>query len=144
MRVDEMVRDLVSGCSTVVHTARVGAVTALVEGIIKAGRLTPAAIGRVLPGKARPKHGIKRVDRLLGNRRMVGDRMFFFLAISHRLLWGGARPVIRIDWTQVGRDVALVAAVPIGGRALPIYIEVHPLKKLGNADVEEEFLCSLT
>jgi hypothetical protein len=39
--------------------------------------------------------------------------------------------------------VALVAAVPIGGRALPIYVEVHPLKKLGNAAVEKRFLCAL-
>jgi hypothetical protein len=33
--------------------------------------------------------------------------------------------------------------VPIGGRALPIYVEVHPLKKLGNAAVEKRFLCAL-
>jgi hypothetical protein len=143
MRVVEMVRELVSGCSSVVHAVRVAAVTALVEGIVRGGRLSPATIGRVLPG-ALPKHGIKRVDRLLGNPKMVGDRLFFFLAIAHRLLRGCPRPVILVDWTQAGgRHVALVAAVPIGGRALPIYIEAHPLKKLGNAAVEERFLCTL-
>ena len=36
-----------------------------------------------------------------------------------------------------------MAAVPIGGRALPIYIEVHPLKKLGNAAIEKRFLRAL-
>ena len=144
MRVVEMVRELVGGCSSVVHAVRVMAVTALVEGIIRGGRLSPATIGRVLSGGALPKHGIKRVDRLLGNPKMVGDRLFFFLAIAHRLLRGCARPVILVDWTQAGgQHVALVAAVPIGGRALPIYIEVHPLKKLGNATVEERFLCAL-
>jgi len=106
--------------------------------------LSPASIGRVLPGRALPKHGIKRVDRLLGNPRMAGDRLFFFLAVAHRLLRGCTRPVILVDWTQAGgRHVALVAAVPIGGRALPIYVEVHPLKKLGNAAVEKRFLCAL-
>jgi len=120
------------------------AVTALVEGIIRAGRLSPATIGRMLPGGALPKHGIKRVDRLLGNPKMVGDRLFLFLTITHRLLRGCTRPVILVDWTQAGgRHVALVAAVPIGGRALPIYVEVHPLKKLGNATVEKRFLCAL-
>ena len=144
MRVVEMVRELVGSCSSVVHAVRVTAVTALVEGIIRAGRLSPATIGRVLPGRALPKHGIKRVDRLLGNPKMVGDRLSFFLAIAHRLLQGCVRPVILVDWTQAGgRHVALVAAVPIGGRALPIYIEVHPLKKLGNAAVEKRFLCAL-
>jgi hypothetical protein len=144
MRVEAMVRELFGSCSSVVHAVRVVAVRALVEGIIQGGRLSPATIGRVLAGGALPKHGIKRVDRLLGNPKMVGDRLFFFLAIAHRLLRGCARPVILVDWTQAGgQHVALVAAVPIGGRALPIYIEVHPLKKLGNATVEERFLCAL-
>jgi hypothetical protein len=143
MRVVDMVRELVGSCSSVVHAVRVTAVTALVEGIVRGGRLSPATIGRLLPGEAMPKHGIKRVDRLLGNPKMVGDRLFFFLAITHRLLRGCTRPVILVDWTQVGEHVALVAAVPIGGRALPIYVEVHPLKKLGNAAVEKRFLCAL-
>lgn len=143
MRVVDMVRELVGSCSSVVHVVRVAAVTALVEGVIRGGRLSPATIGRVLSGDALPKHGIKRVDRLLGNPKMVGDRLFFFLAIAHRLLRGCPRPVILVDWTQVGEHVALVAAVPIGGRALPIYAEVHPLKKLGNAAVEQRFLCAL-
>lgn len=144
MRVGEMVRELVGSCSSVVHAVRVMAVTALVEGIIRGGRLTPATIGRVLPGEALPKHGIKRVDRLLGNPKMVGDRLFFSLAIAQRLLRGCTRPVILVDWTQAGgQHVALVAAVPIGGRALPICSEVHPLKKLGNAAVEKRFLCAL-
>lgn len=143
MRVVKMVRELVGSCSSVVHAVRAAAVTALVEGVIRGGRLSPATIGRVLSGGALPKHGIKRVDRLLGNPRMVGDRLFFFLAIAHRLLRGCPRPVILVDWTQAGDHVALVAAVPIGGRALPIYVEVHPLKKLGNAAVERRFLCGL-
>jgi Transposase DDE domain len=143
MRVVDMVRELVSSCSSVVHAVRVAAVTALVEGIIQGGRLSPATIGRLLPGRALPKHSIKRVDRLLGNPKMVGDRLFFFSAIAHRLLWGCRRPVILVDWTQSGDHVALVAAVPIGGRALPIYLEVHPLKKLGNAAVEKRFLGAL-
>jgi hypothetical protein len=75
---------------------------------------------------------------------MTRDRLFIFLAIAHRLLRGCARPVILVDWTQCGgTHEALVAAVPIGGRALPVYLEVHPQKKLGNAAVEKRFLCAL-
>lgn len=144
MRVVDMVRELVGSCSSVVHAVRVAAVTAMVEGIIRGGRLSPATIGRGLSGEALPKHGIKRVDRLLGNPKMVGDRLFFFLVIAHRLLRGCLRPVILVDWTQAGgQHVALVAAVPIGGRALPIYVEVYPLKKLGNTAIEGRFLRTL-
>jgi hypothetical protein len=144
MRVAEMVRQLVDGCSAVVHVTRLAAVVKAVEGIVRGGRLTPATIGRNLPSTARPKHGIKCVDRLLGNSHMDRDRLFIFLAVAHHLLRGCSRPVILIDWTQSGgTHEALVAAVPIGGRALPIYVEVHPLKKLGNATVEERFLGAL-
>jgi hypothetical protein len=141
MRVERMVRELIGLCSSVVHAVRLGTVVKLVEAIIVGGRLSPATIGRSVRGSARPKHEIKRVDRLLGNPKMAGDRMFLFLAISHRLLRGADRPVILVDWTQAcGTHVALVAAVPIDGRALPIYSEVHRLKKLGNAAVEKRFL----
>jgi hypothetical protein len=144
MRVARMVRQVVSGCSSVVHAARLAAVVKAVEGIIGGDRLAPATIGRHLPGSTDPKHAIKCVDRLLGNAHFGRERLFFFLAMAHQLLRGCRRPVILIDWTYVGdTQVALVAAVPIGGRALPIYIEVHAQKKLGNAAVESRFLCAL-
>jgi hypothetical protein len=144
MRVEAMVRELIGRCSSVVHAVRLGTVVKLVEGIVLGGRLSPATIGRSIRGSALPKHEIKRVDRLLGNPKMSGGRSFLFLAIAHRLLRGAERPVILVDWTQAcGTHVALVAAVPIGGRALPIYVEVHSLKKLGNAAVERRFLRGL-
>ena len=144
MRVGRMVRELVVGCSPVVHVSRVATVVKLVEGIIRADRLVPATIGRNLPGRADPKHGIKCVDRFLGNPHMVTDRRAIFQAVAERLLDGCARPLVLVDWTQAGgTHEALVAAVPIGGRALPIYLEVHPLKKLGNAAVEKKFLSAL-
>ena len=52
MRVEEMVRELVDSCSSVVHAVRLTAVVALAKGIIGAGRLSPATIGRSLSGRA--------------------------------------------------------------------------------------------
>jgi len=141
MRVGTMVRQLMVGCSSVVHRSRLAAVAKVVEGVICGNRLVPATVGRSLRGTVRPKHGIKCVDRLLGNPHMATDRMFLFLALAHRLLRGCERPVILVDWTHTGgTNEALVAAVPIGGRALPVYVEVHPLRKLGNVAVEKRFL----
>ena len=141
MRVEKMVRELVGQCSSVMHAVRLATVVSVVEGIMRSGALRPATIGRSVRGSTLPKHEIKRVDRLLGNPKMTGDRLFLFLAVAHRVLRGAERPLILVDWTQAcGTHVALVAAVPIGGRAVPIYSEVHPLKKLGNAAVERRFL----
>jgi len=144
MRVEAMVRELIAVCSSVVHAVRLATVVKLVQAIILGGKLSPATIGRSLRGSARPKHEIKKVDRLLGNPKMTLDRVPLFLAIAHRLLRGAERPVILVDWTQAcGTHVALVAAVPVDGRALPIYSEVHPLKKLGNVAIERRFLRAL-
>jgi hypothetical protein len=144
MRVGAMVRQLVEDCSQNVHGKRLAALPKVVEGIVRGGRLVPATIGRNLPGSAGPKHGIKCVDRLLGNGQMQRELLYLYCAIAHYLLGGCARPIVLVDWTQVaGKHQALVAAVPIGGRALTIYVEVHPLKKLSNAAVERRFLCCL-
>ena len=141
MRVGAMVRQLVRGCSGDVHATRLAALVKMVEGIVRGGRLVPATIGRNLPGSARPKHAIKCVDRVLGNPHLSRDRRRIFLDVARRLLDGCQQPLVLVDWTQAGgTHVALVAAVPIGGRALPVYLEVHPLKRLGNARVEQRFL----
>jgi hypothetical protein len=64
--------------------------------------------------------------------------------LASMVVGGTERPVVLVDWTETGRDFcALTAAVPIGGRALPIYSEVHPLKLLSNGKIEARFLKKL-
>jgi hypothetical protein len=119
-------------------------VVAVVEGIVRAGRLVPAAIGRGIAGPTAPKHSIKRVDRLLVNQRWHQDHRTFSKAIAMTVLGKADRAVVIVDWTQmVGTHRALVAAVPVGGRALPIYAEVHPERLLGNSRIQSRFLRSL-
>jgi len=116
-------------------------VVAVVEGVVRSGRLVPAAIGRGIAGHTAPKHSIKRVDRLLVNPRWHRDHQAFSTAIAMTVLGKSSRPVVIVDWTQVaGSHRALVAAVPVGGRALPIYAEVHPERLLGNSRVQTRFL----
>jgi hypothetical protein len=144
MRVAAMVRQVCGNCRAVVHAKRFKAVVTVVEGLIRAGRAVPAAIGRNLRSGTAPKHSIKRVDRLLANPRLYSEHRTFFGAIAARVLRGCERPLVVLDWTQLlGSHRALVAAVPIGGRALPIYAEVHPEELLGNSKVQSRFLKAL-
>jgi len=98
-----------------------------------------------VPSQSKEKHRIKQVDRLLGNTKLHAEFPLFFKAIASILLKGQRRPPILIDWTEVGggRFYALAATVPIPGRSIPIYIEVHPQKKNGNRAVEHAFLDTL-
>lgn len=141
MRVPSILCRVLRTCREEIHLKRFAAMMAVVGGIVEGRRLTVTAIGRVLSGRAHAKHNIKRVDRLLSNRRMWSDRWLCFRDIVQFAVGDCPRPVILLDWTKVADDFhALVAAVPIGGRALTIYQEVHPEKKLSNRKVQIAFL----
>lgn len=139
MRVAPILRRVVQACRSI-HAARLLALVAAVDALIRGGRLTLTGIGRSYCGAA-PKHSIKRADRLVGNHRLWAERVPILRALAKYLVRGIARPVVLIDWTGVGlQQWALVAAIPISGRAVPILFEVHPERRYGNRRVQERFV----
>jgi hypothetical protein len=103
MRVGHIVRKILRPCLDVVHAARFAALCAVVEAVIRARRASIAAMGRSLEGRAAPKHGIKRVDRLLSNGRLHLERAEYFKAIAAYLLRKIRRPLIIVDWDSGSR-----------------------------------------
>lgn len=144
MRVLSILRRVLKDCREEIHATRFAAILAVIGGIVRGRRLSVTAIGRALGGRSFPKHGIKRVDRLLSNGHMRAERWLCFHDMAKLLIGDCPRPVVLMDWTKVCDDFhALVAAVPIGGRALTIYEEVHPERKLGSPRAHAAFLRSL-
>lgn len=153
MRVASIVREVCANCRAKIHAVRFAAVVAVAEALVEVGRLSLSALGRGIGGSTAPKHSIKRVDRLLRNRHLWAERWLIFESMIWCVLRGGpwrrhrairSRPVIVLDWTHTVGDLrALVAAVPIGGRALTLYFEVHPERRLGNTKVQTRFLRAL-
>ena len=134
-----------AGCAGM-HLKRLQAVLACVAAALQAQRLTITDLGRALPSAAYPKHSIKRVDRLAGNSHLRQERSGVYSVIAHWLLEGNTRPVIVVDWSELTRDrrcQLLRAALPLGGRTLTLYEEVHPLRRLGNPNVQRRFLARL-
>lgn len=81
-----------------------------------------------MSGKAYPKHAIKRVDRLLGNRHLQTERSLFYWVMLRALLGSLKRPLILVDWSPIdaaGDFSLLRAAIPLAGRSYPIYESVH-------------------
>jgi hypothetical protein len=144
MRVESIVHRLCKPVVEAVHAARVGAVVAASTAVIWAGRLSVSRIGRALRGPTSPKHSIKRIDRLLSNQRLWLERTAFFRALASLVVADQPTPKVLVDWTKLMGDLhALVAAVPVGGRAVPIYSEVHPERRLGSPRVQARFLRQL-
>lgn len=125
MRVLPKVHELALPPKGVVHEARRNNVALAVWSLLEGKRASLTAIGRGLEVAISDKHRIKRCDRLLGNEHLFAELPSFYAAVARRLLAGVRRPVLLIDWTSVHtHTLSLVIAVPVEGRAIPIYVEL--------------------
>jgi hypothetical protein len=132
-----------------VHAVRAATLVTVVEALVFGAKLALTPLGRNLRSGAFAKHSIKRVDRLLGNAHLQRERVLIYRAVARRLLAATPRPVLLIDWADCGpgqqrrRWLLLRAAVPLGGRAVPIYEEVHPLARYNSPRTHRRFLARL-
>lgn len=141
MRAAKILQQTITRFLASVHATRLAAVFWAVRSLLIGGRLSLTALGRSGAGTAFPKHAIKRADRLLGNTKLHAQIPAFYRVVARMLIGGCRRPVVLVDWTLIGtKHIALVAAVPLDGRSLPIYAEVHPKRKDNNPIVARRFL----
>ena len=140
MRANGIVRHVLRGVEGKIHRARLNAVCAAAVALLRGGQVGLAALGRAISPNSY-KHGIKRIDRLLGNHALVHEVEVFYAELARYVLRTIRRPVIILDWTEAGKGAcALTAAVPLHGRAITIYSVVAPLSKYASATVEREFM----
>lgn len=102
-----------------------------------------SAIGRRLLSAVKTKHCIKRVDRLLANTHLHGERPAVYSAICSLMLSEQINPVILIDWSQINEEAGfhiLRASLAVEGRSLTLYEEVYPKSKSHNRQVHIHFL----
>lgn len=127
-----------------IHENRRASLWTGVRALLKGKQLWLTALGRHVGGRVNEKHSIKRMDRLLGNRFFEVERSAWYGWLAGRVIGDCRRPVVLVDWSDLdsGRRLyVLRAAVAVGGRALPIYEEVHD--RLGDRHVHRRFLSRL-
>ena len=125
------------------HVMRLGALMKAVEGLLSGRKLALTHLGRSLARGRSEKHNIKCMDRLIGNQHLHRERPAVYRLLASWLLSNCQRPVIIIDWSDVGdghKQLMLTASIPMGGRALPIYEEVHPLRRYNSPRTHRLFL----
>jgi hypothetical protein len=138
-------KKLASSCPFI-HKKRLAILILATHALIVGQRLSLTQLGRRLFSKAFPKHNIKRIDRLLSNTHLHQERSAVYQFLCHELLNGHAQPLIVVDWSDLTseRDYHFLrASIPVGGRALTIYEEVHPQKNIGKNNVHKRFLRKL-
>jgi hypothetical protein len=115
-----------------------------VEAVVVCQRVSLTALGRAVRGKQRARHGIKMMDRLLGNPKLQSERLYWYTVLARTLIRAEGRIPVLLDWTQLhGEYWALQAAVPFEGRSVPIFAQTCHESQLGSPDVQLEFRRSL-
>lgn len=129
-----------------IHTTRLDVFIAAVQSLTLGAKACVTSMGRGLIGEVYDKHKIKRIDRLLSNRHLYQETCSIYTALAHILLKHLPEPIIAIDWSPLCADQSwqlLRAAIPVRGRSLTLYEEIHPQSKLGNKKVQHHFLKKL-
>jgi len=129
-----------------IHAARLNTCYLTVQSLVEGSKATVTSLGRGLSGPTYDKHKIKRIDRLLSNRALHQELITFYSALAATVLKGLSEPIILIDWSPLCADQSwqlLRAALPVGGRSLTIYEEIHPRAKLANRQVQHRFMDQL-
>jgi len=141
MRAERILSRWLEPLTDFMHAKRQRALLDVVGALMKGRRLWVTALGRALPGPAKFKHRIKRVDRLLGNPRLWSECQEVYRRLAYEVVGPSRRIVVLVDWTYVNNtEAALVASIPMSGRALIVYAQVHGQKRVGNRAVQRGFL----
>jgi len=146
MQAKKMLHQMLNKNCPQIHNGRLTALVDGVESLIHGNTLTVTGLGRSSLRYISMKHSIKQSDRLIGNPHLYEERASIYQAVTQRLVGNNKRPLILIDWSDYTYDrsqLLLRAAVPVGGRALTLYEEVHPLNTYGNARIQKDFLKTL-
>ncbi len=92
MNVKTMLADFLSFVTPQsMHKARLSALSAAAQSLLKKGCCTVTAIGRDYEDQENEKHGIKRADRLLSNAALQAETPLIYGAMT-RLLRQGKQP----------------------------------------------------
>ena len=126
----------------VTHKKRIITLTLAIDAALIFKQLSVTKLGRALRLRIQERSCIRRADRLIGNKKLFKERKAIYGKVTKLLVNTKTKPTIIVDWSSVPNSEYnnLRAALVTKGRALTLYEEVHPIKRLGNQKVQNNFL----
>lgn len=123
VREEEVQQVVVELLGEVMHLKRAKSIALAVFGAMNSDRLCSGGIGMAMAAArgTSAKHGIKQVDRLLGNDRF--DVTDFFTAYVPWVIAARQEVVVSLDWTEYATDGHSRIAINLvteHGRATPL------------------------
>ena len=146
MQVRELLHTLFSNTLEFMHAKRAFALLDAVQGLLLGKKLSLTHLARHLTSPTKERNCIRKMDRLLGNRKLHSEIKSCYHAHCILLLGKIANPVISIDWAATDKRQnwhILRATLTVDKRGYALYQEVHPRKKSNSRHVQHEFLNKL-
>jgi Transposase DDE domain len=146
MQANHVLHKLLQSTAPDMHQKRRTALAVNVMAALHGEVLTVTHLGRSITSQAKEKHCIKRADRLLSNRHLQAECLDLYAALTQSLIGMKQRPVIIVDWSDMDgykRHFLLRASVPLEGRSLTLYEEVHTVKTKEKPKTHQQFLARL-
>ena len=120
-----------------IHKKRLKSLMDSVQSLLNNDALTLTLLRCSLPSKAKAKHCIKRVDRLLGNHHLHHDRLDIYRWHCHQLCSVNPQPIILVDCADIReyeRLMVLRDSIAVEGRSVTLFEQTqlktgvfHPL-----------------
>lgn len=142
MRATAVLQRCLASALQPMHALRSRTLLLAVESLLAGRRAVLIDLARSWRGAERIRAPLKRLDRLLSNRRLHAERERLYGGMV-RWLVRHPDPVIVVDWCRLkpdGRWHLLRAAVPVGGRTLTLFERVYPERELASPIAEHDFL----
>lgn len=142
MRAEQVLQKCLGVALESMHALRQRVLLRAVDALLTGRRLTLMDMARSWPGAERVRAPLKALDRLLSNRHLHGEREQVYAAMAGWLL-RAPQPIIVVDWSDLKDDKSwhlLRAAVPVGGRTMPVLDMVFPGGEQGSPKAEQRFL----
>lgn len=127
------------------NQARMNSLLDCGDALLNSDRLTLTHIGRGMAGKAKVKHKIKRVDRLLSNKKLHAELTDIDETLAKDIIGSLSKLVIAVDWSGCcGTDYHLLrASLQVQGRSIVLYNMVVEQKDYDTPETNSEFLTQL-
>jgi hypothetical protein len=146
MQAKQVLHNVLRETCSDMHKVRRNALAATVMAALEGQSLTVTHLGRAIRSDAQERHCIKRADRLLSNGHLHMAYLDIYACITRWLIGSQTRPVIVVDWSDMDeckRHYLLRASIPLQGRSLTLYEEVHTVKTKDKPKTHLAFLRKL-
>jgi hypothetical protein len=142
MHATELLHKFFKNACPQIHKLRLNALLQVCSSIFDQANLSLSSLGRHLRGNIKVKNKIKKVDRLLGNTRLHGERLALYQEMAKLTINARHTLDIAIDWSPCpnNQNQLLRASLLLRDKAVELYSEVYDISQLGKYHTHKRFL----